>query len=1642
MSEPTTEERQAEQVLERSDALFRWLGISEISYAEALEAAVAHARRPSPPGDAAWYPIGPRNIGGRITAIAQHPTNALTIYVGSAHGGLWRTIDGGDSWEHLGTAEHNFPVGTIAIPAQSPRTLYLGTGSLHPAYAGGRGFYKVDVPGPTAPAAFDRLAGTPPPTVTPANSTRGAALRYARVEVDPDDPTRFWVASQTGLWRCRVPLAPVPHAPGTDVWVRDLPVPADDFSDGPRFAPSSVPSPGGAWPPFATDVRVARDPRDDEKHNGLARYLVIYAGVDGQGVYRGRYDRKDDSVKWEKKLDIPLTAAEVLPDGNNSSTGIVTATRATAAIVITITTAGAVGTAQFTYQIAGGAVVGPQPTAATFDVPGSPTVTVRFGAGNYVLNDLFTIVPLQRERVRIALCTSQPNHLYVVFASANSLATNVHYSSNHGNDWEMRGRIADSTNGQADYDLVLEVNPFNPDVVICAAVDISKSEDGGKNWTQIADWRFYDKGDHAQHADFHAAAFDVADRRRLWVGNDGGLSVADDLRRINAPAPLTFWRKRSHGILAGQFQHAAVSPVLPFISAGGLQDNGSWASFGGPTWYRIGWADGSQAAFHSANPRIFFPAQNSWANMTSVVPPTNPLFVGSNFPIINSPVVHDVPSGAVPNAMELRLDSFPLPRTGPFVMAVAESPITPGQLLIGAREMAANAALGLPAQRIAYWAPPPPAGPYAAMPAALPAALAVNPPAGAGIAPANVPRGTECWAVAFGPVVPPPPPPAPAPPVAVDGWLGCDNGQLFLSRAAPAGNWAAPGVPLPLPHGIPHTVTRIAVHPDDPRTVAVSAVPKVDVIWLVITTAGAVGAAQFTFQHGLGAATGPIPTAADVVIPTSTVRVAFAGGAFDAGDVFGITPNGDVVPSTNNTGAGTVTARTTMGDTVTVRITVAGAVGVSRFTFQVGTVPASAPQPTAATFVVPGTLLTLRFAPGAYNVGDTWTVSPLGAVAAVAVAGAGVLTANSWVGGRVFVTWNRGVTWTDVTEPNPPAPLTSLPPAAVTSVLWDPRAANPGLYAGTLAGPYVLRNIPIPTGVAIAGGNFNLPATQSRQLVANVALSGVPAPGPDWTQQVDWSTSNAAAVTVNATGRVTAVAAGVSVITAQRGRFTSQITITVVAAAAGAAPPAAGAFAPPAFNPAWAPFNNGFPLTLVNDLTRVTGTNRIRAATFGRGIWECDLGAGAVQRQLYIRQTIIEDGHSYPRTIPMGLRDDPRLPAGPAGVGIDHAHAFDIRVDAPPYRFFEDRADGVEFDEQLGADTVVPGETNYVYVQVHNAGSLPVDAVDVHLFVRAAPAAPPIPGPAIAAVPVPAAPAPIPAVPALGPVAEFYNPPGFALAGGAATWSKIGVRPAGTVAPGAPVVVRFDWVPAAFPAAPNNNAALLAICVAPTDNAGFPAAPADVGPLIAAERRTALRIVPVGPPSPARLHLRDSVVDEGTRRGAGLAAARSPDIMVAQHPLPVPAEQHFRDVLDPRPQDRVRVSADNHVYVRVHNRGKGAGNAEVHVFAIPVAIDGRPDVNTANWQRLTPAAAPFLAVAVPPRSSVLAHVAWGPVTVAVPADAFRQVLVIALIRDTTTGEPLPDVARLRPARDEDLWSMLLRVVDSDNVAARAVRHEP
>jgi hypothetical protein len=77
-------------------------------------------------GDDRWEPV----IRGlpeapAIRAIATHPEEADTVYVGTQHG-PYRSLNRGEHWEKLDVPDHGLPVWSLTFDPRDPRVLYAG----------------------------------------------------------------------------------------------------------------------------------------------------------------------------------------------------------------------------------------------------------------------------------------------------------------------------------------------------------------------------------------------------------------------------------------------------------------------------------------------------------------------------------------------------------------------------------------------------------------------------------------------------------------------------------------------------------------------------------------------------------------------------------------------------------------------------------------------------------------------------------------------------------------------------------------------------------------------------------------------------------------------------------------------------------------------------------------------------------------------------------------------------------------------------------------------------------------------------------------------------------------------------------------------------------------------------------------------------------------------------------------------------------------------------------------------------------------------------------------------------------------------------------------------------------------------------
>ena len=97
--------------------------------------------------DLHWQHLGPTNISGRCTDVeAVIPRGqSYTIYVAVSSGGVWKTVNEGVSWEPIFEQAVTTDIGDIAIDPTNPDILWVGTGeaNIFRSSMAGCGLYKT-----------------------------------------------------------------------------------------------------------------------------------------------------------------------------------------------------------------------------------------------------------------------------------------------------------------------------------------------------------------------------------------------------------------------------------------------------------------------------------------------------------------------------------------------------------------------------------------------------------------------------------------------------------------------------------------------------------------------------------------------------------------------------------------------------------------------------------------------------------------------------------------------------------------------------------------------------------------------------------------------------------------------------------------------------------------------------------------------------------------------------------------------------------------------------------------------------------------------------------------------------------------------------------------------------------------------------------------------------------------------------------------------------------------------------------------------------------------------------------------------------------------------------------------------------------
>lgn len=136
-------------------------------------------------GDLTARHIGPALMSGRINDLEVHPTNSRVVYLGAAGGGVWKSSDGGTTFNPI-FEDHCQSIGVVTLdPSDPDNTIYVGTGETwtRNSVSVGCGLYRSKDGG----ANWESLGFE-------------GSERIASVVVNPENANEIFVGVLGALW--------------------------------------------------------------------------------------------------------------------------------------------------------------------------------------------------------------------------------------------------------------------------------------------------------------------------------------------------------------------------------------------------------------------------------------------------------------------------------------------------------------------------------------------------------------------------------------------------------------------------------------------------------------------------------------------------------------------------------------------------------------------------------------------------------------------------------------------------------------------------------------------------------------------------------------------------------------------------------------------------------------------------------------------------------------------------------------------------------------------------------------------------------------------------------------------------------------------------------------------------------------------------------------------------------------------------------------------------------------------------------------------------------------------------------------------------------------------------------------------------
>ena len=618
-----------------------------------------------------WRCIGPATMGGRITSVAVYEADPTTYWVATASGGLLRTTNNGVTFEHQFDKQGVVSIGAVAVAPSDRNVVWVGTGEANPrnSVSYGDGVYRSTDGGkswqhmglkdafqigkilvhPKDPStvyvgALGRLYGPNPERGLYKTTDGGKSWRQVLkvddktgvidVAMSPADPETLIVAMwerqrdefDSFLGDAKTPEASDPYAPakvhgpggglfrttnggkswdklssglptvptgriGLD-WSRKSPntvfaiidtvkagegsviaylgVTGEDTPEGGKITNVSEKGPAEAAGLKPGDVVVAFDGKPVKSYRDLQK--LIRGHKPGDKV-------KVAALRGKEKKEFTVALGERPDTQRRAFIGLRPVEAKDGVRVVEVVEKGPAAKAGLKPEDLITAFEGKpirNPQAFAKDVAGrkpGDKVKLKVRRGKEDKEFVVTLEPAPGRPYSTGRLGGQRENVQDDQGPEGVQTGGVYKSVDGGKTWAR----VNSINHRPMYFSVVRVDPTDDNTLYALGISMYVSTDGGKTFNTAATRPGPDgkpqkvEINKGVHPDQHAMWIDPKDGRHMLVGTDGGFYVTYDRAAT--------WDHLNTTAL-GQVYHVAVDTRRPYRVYGGLQDNGSW---GGPS---------------------------------------------------------------------------------------------------------------------------------------------------------------------------------------------------------------------------------------------------------------------------------------------------------------------------------------------------------------------------------------------------------------------------------------------------------------------------------------------------------------------------------------------------------------------------------------------------------------------------------------------------------------------------------------------------------------------------------------------------------------------------------------------------------------------------------------------------------------------------------------------------------------------------------------------------------------------------------------------------------------------------------------------------------------------------------------------------